>query len=299
MNFLLALNRMHVVAGGPLTTVQDLGRTGWAHLGVPRAGALDQPSARLANRLVGNEESAAVLETTGGQFACRFDRAVSVAVTGARVAVQVGPRQVGDAGGFTVPAGALLSIGVPSAGVRAYLAVAGGIAVPAVLGSRSHDVLSGTGPAPLVPGDKLRLGAPGAAPVDVEQTPHPTPVGGGVLRVRVLPGPQADWFDPPQAWAGAVRQVSSTSNRIGLRLQGAPIARRVDSSLREMTSEPMVWGAVQVPPGGEPVVFLADHPTTGGYPVIAVVHPEDLAALGQRAPGEDVQWVPIGAWPTT
>ncbi|AGS68281.1 antagonist of KipI [Streptomyces collinus Tu 365] len=189
-----------------------------------------------------------------------------------------------------VPAGALLQVGAAVAGVRAYVAVSGGVAVEPVLGSRATDLLSGLGPAPLADGTVLPLGVPAGPPARVDGVPRPRPPAELVL--RVVPGPRADWFT-----AGALRdlatrayRVSSASNRIGLRTEGPALER---ARTGELPSEGMVLGAVQVPPDGRPVVFLADHPTTGGYPVIAVVRAADLPAAAQAVPGTPVRFVPV------
>ncbi|UYQ61015.1 biotin-dependent carboxyltransferase family protein [Streptomyces peucetius] len=278
-----------VVRAGALTTVQDGGRPGLAHLGVPRSGALDLPAARLANRLVGNEQDAAVLETTLNGCAVRPRCPVTVAVGGApcRVTVDGEPARWGAP--LRVAPGSVLEVGPAVRGVRSYLAVAGGIAVDPVLGSRSTDLLSGLGPAPPADGAVLPLGAPAGPParVDVE-VPWPAPPAELVLRVRL--GPRDDWFTD-----GALRtltrgafRVSSASNRIGLRTEGPRLERAVGD---ELPSEGVVLGAVQVPPDGRPVVFLADHPTTGGYPVVGVVDRRDLPAVAQAVPGTALRFV--------
>jgi biotin-dependent carboxylase-like uncharacterized protein len=271
---------LEVLDPGALTTVQDLGRPGWAHLGVPRSGALDEPALRLANRLVGNREAEAALETTLTGAAFRLDSAVAFAVTGARCAVRVDDRPAPWGAAISVPAGAKVVVGPASDGVRSYVAVAGGLLPTAVLGSRSTDLLSGLGPAPLRAGDRLPIGRAHRPPHGTEAVPRPRH---GRLRVRL--GPRAEWFTTAalEALDGAAYAVTADSNRIGLRLSGAVIARRRDD---ELPSEGMVLGAVQVPPSGQPVVFLHDHPTTGGYPVVAVVVGEDLPICAQARPGD-------------
>ena len=272
-----------VLRSGPQVTVQDLGRPGRAHLGVPRSGALDAPAHRLANRLVGNPESAATLECLDGRLTVRTVTAGTLAVTGARVPVTVDgrPREWGVA--IWVQAGAEVALGAASEGLRCYLAVSGGIEVPPVLGSRSTDLLSGLGPAPVVDGAVLPVGRPAHDPVPVETTRPPR--RGDVLRLRL--GPRDDWFDPAsvEALSGSAYTVGSASNRIGLRLEGRAVRRAREE---ELPSEGMVLGAVQVPPNGQPVVFLNDHPTTGGYPVVGVVLAEDLVTCAQLRPGERV-----------
>lgn len=274
---------IEVVDPGPLTTIQDLGRVGLAHLGVPRAGAADRGSADLANRLVGNPADAAVLETTMGGVTLRPLRAVTLAVTGATCEVRCGGRAAAHGLPLTVPAGTVVEVGPASQGVRSYVAFAGGLVVEPVLGSRSTDTLAWVGPPPLAAGQRLPVGVPASAPAPVDAAPstqHP--------RVLTLVrGPRADWMDD-DAWRaldGSVFSVGAASDRVGLRLEG-PVVRRATS--RELASEGMVLGAVQLPPSGQPIVFLADHPTTGGYPVIGLVGRRQLDACAQWRPGEQV-----------
>ncbi|MBM7171784.1 biotin-dependent carboxyltransferase family protein [Streptomyces sp. G44] len=280
-----------VVRAGALTTVQDLGRPGHAHLGVPRSGALDPSAARLVNRLVGNPPDAAVLETTLTGCAVRPRRPVTVAVGGAPCPVTVDGRPAAWGAPVRVPAGALLDVGAALCGVRAYLAFDGGVAVEAVLGSRSTDLLSGLGPPPLADGTVLPLGRASGPHARVDTAPQPAPPRELVLRVTF--GPRADWFTPAALRTLTTRayRVSSASNRIGLRTEGPALERAVQG---ELPSEGVVLGAVQVPPDGRPVVFLADHPTTGGYPVVAVVREADLAAAAQAPPGTPVRFVGVG-----
>ncbi|MBM9622793.1 biotin-dependent carboxyltransferase family protein [Streptomyces zhihengii] len=280
-----------VVRAGALTTVQDGGRAGHAHLGVPRSGALDAPAARLVNRLVGNAEGAAVLETTLTGCAVRPRCPVTVAVGGAPCRVTVDGRPAAWGAALAVPAGAVLEAHPAVRGVRSYLAFAGGVAVEPVLGSRSTDLLSGLGPDPLTDGAVLPLG-PGCAPPAGGGGPVPWPAPPGELLLRIRLGPRDDWFTAGalRTLATALYRVTSSGNRIGLRTDGPPLERAVHG---ELASEGMVLGAVQVPPDGRPVVFLADHPTTGGYPVVGVVAEPDLAAAAQAVPGTPVRFLPV------
>lgn len=276
-----------VLASGPLTTVQDRGRTGLAHLGVPRSGAVDEPALRLANRLVGNADGMAGLECTLLGVTLRADAAITVAVTGAPAEITIDGTAAEFGMAVRVPAGTTLRIGRATAGLRSYLAVDGGLTVPAVLGSRSTDTLSGLGPAPLRAGVVLPVGAPTdslpTSPAQPVRPPTAEP------RPRVHPGPRADWFtaDARELLLTATYRVSPTSNRIGARLTGPALQRAVTD---ELPSEGLVLGAVQVPAGGEPLIFLADHPTTGGYPVIAVIDPADIPAVAQARPGTPVRF---------
>jgi biotin-dependent carboxylase-like uncharacterized protein len=215
--------------------------------------------------------------------AFRARKAVTIAVAGAQVPVTVGGRGRDWGNAVAVPAGAEVELGDATWGLRAYVAVSGGIDVEPVLGSRATDLLSGLGPDPVEKGVVLPVGVPTGvpAPVDVVRPHRPS----RVLRMRL--GPREDWFEPGsvEAVAGASYAVGSESNRIGLRLEGEQIRWRDKD---ELSSEGMVLGAVQVPPNGQPVVFLNDHPTTGGYPVIGVVVAEDLAVCAQLRPGDEV-----------
>ena len=281
---------LSVVRAGALTTVQDLGRPGHAHLGVPRSGALDTPAAALVNRLVGNPPEAAVLETTLNGCTLRPRSAVTVAVAGAPCRVTVDGRPVAWGAPVHVPAGALLDVGAALSGVRGYVGVSGGVAVEPVLGSRSTDLLSGLGPPPLTDGAVLPLGSPTRPHTRVDVAPQPAPPTELVL--RVTPGPREDWFTAAavRTFTSRMYRVSAASNRIGLRTEGPALERALT---RELPSEGVVLGAVQVPPDGRPVVFLADHPTTGGYPVIAVVRTADLPAAAQAVPGTPVRFVSV------
>ncbi len=278
---------IEVIRAGSLTTVQDLGRAGLAHLGVGRSGAADRGSLRLANRLVGNREDAACLEITLGGFAARFGEACVVALAGAPCPVRVSGREAFMHGPIHVAAGDELSVGVPAQGVRTYLAVRGGFGVAPVLGSRSTDVLAGLGPEPLRSGTRLPVGNDaGELPcVDVA----PVPAIPEEIILRVLPGPRADWFTPAAltALASHAYEVTTQSNRVGLRLSGPKLERVVT---RELPSEGMVCGALQVPPSGQPVLFLADHPVTGGYPVIGVVGEQDICLAAQARPGQRLRF---------
>lgn len=272
-----------VVEAGLLTTVQDRGRTGWAHLGVPRGGALDDVAAALGNRLVGNGPDDAVLEVTLGGFAARAGEGAWVAVTGAPCPVTVDGVPAAHGEPVRLPAGGELRVGAPSGGVRVYVAVGGGIAVPPVLGSRATDTLAWVGPPQIRDGDRLPVGPASGSP-RAQETPRPLRPGA----LRVIPGPRADWFDDAVARLCATPYVvSGDSNRIGMRLAGEPLPRAREG---ELPSEGMVLGSVQVPPSGLPVVFLADHPPTGGYPVVAVVDPADLWQCAQLRPGEEVRF---------
>jgi biotin-dependent carboxylase-like uncharacterized protein len=277
---------IEVVSPGPYAAVQDLGRHGYAHLGVPRSGAADEASLRLANRLVGNPEGLAGVELTFGLARLRFLEGAWAALAGAPCPVS-GPPGAGMGVPFWVPKGAEVRLGRPEWGLRTYLAVRGGIAVEPVLGSRSTDSLSGLGPPPLRAGTLLPVGPThGLDDITVDLAP-PSEPRPPVL--RVLPGPRDDWFVPEAlgTLCGGTYTVSQDSNRVGVRLRG-PEPERARTG--ELPSEGMVTGAIQVPPSGQPIVFLTDHPPTGGYPVIAVVIKADLAVAAQLRPGDQVRF---------
>ncbi|CAB4697552.1 MAG: 5-oxoprolinase/urea amidolyase family protein [Actinobacteria bacterium] len=280
------MSGIEVLEAGLMTTVQDQGRPGFAHLGVPRAGALDRPAAQLANRLVGNPADAAVLETLLGGLRVRCTSGTWVAVCGAAAAIDVDGIARGHSRPEWVPPGAVLRIGAAYAGARTYLALAGGVGVEPVLGSRSTDTLAWVGPPRVAAGDHLSLGERLGEPRALET---PRPPASGPLRVH--PGPRPEHFAPDalERLCATTWSVQGDSDRIGLRLSGPPVAR---TDRGELASEGMILGAVQVPPDGQPVVFLADHPPTGGYPVVGVVEADDLWQCAQLRPGEPVRFTP-------
>ncbi len=279
---------LRIVSPGLQSLIQDLGRHGHSALGVSAAGALDRASLRRANRLVGNTASAAAIESVAGGLTVQAVGDQVLAVAGAPSELVIEPPDTGS-GPFrrTVPMatpfalldGETLTLGVPGSGFRSYLAVRGGVDAVPVLGSRSTDTMSGIGPAPLAAGQQLPSGGESESGVVGDPELQPPYPGAGVTVLDVVPGPRFDWFDAEaldsfcrQEWA-----VTPQSNRVVMRLDGAPLQR---SRNGELPSEGTVAGAVQVPPEGLPVLFLADHPITGGYPVIAVVvdHQLDTAA---------------------
>jgi biotin-dependent carboxylase-like uncharacterized protein len=277
---------LHVVDPGPFATVQDAGRPGLAHLGVPRSGWLDPGAARLANRLVGNAEDAALLECLLGGLVVRATTATTIAVTGAECHLRVDRRPVHHGAAVPVPAGATLTLGSSTRGLRCYVAVAGGLAVDPVLGSRATDTLSGLGPPVVAAGTVLPVGGVSGHPSDGQAVPQPV-VAETLL--RCTPGPRTDWFteDALRALTTSAYRVAPDSDRVGLRLSGAALSR---ARTGELPSEGLVLGAVQVPADGRPLVFLNDHPTTGGYPVVGVVEPDDVGRCAQLRPGDTVRF---------
>ncbi|HET6876255.1 MAG TPA: biotin-dependent carboxyltransferase family protein [Jatrophihabitans sp.] len=281
-----------VTRAGMLTTVQDLGRPGQAHLAVPHSGAADRPAHLLANRLVGNPAGAATLETTLTGVALRFGCPAWVAVTGAVADVSVDDRSVHWGIPLRMEAGQTLDVGPAVHGLRSYVAVDGGFAVDPELGSRSHDVLSHIGPQPLVEAHHLPLGRAGAPPEPLHFAPWPVPAARPVLAVDL--GPRDDWFTRAALHTlfDAEWTVTQDCDRIGVRLAGPHLARARSD---ELPSEGTVVGAVEVPSGGQPLIFLADHPTTIGYPTIATLRQESVAACAQLRPGQPVRFAPARA----
>ncbi|MEX3631706.1 carboxyltransferase domain-containing protein [Rothia sp. LK2492] len=292
---------------GALTLFQDPGRKGLTHWGVSPSGFADPAAAKEANRLVGNLPGATVLENLAGGLVLTSLEDTVLALTGAKVTATISQpegtqpdvgEQAEDPEPFTplvarayapfaLKAGQKLTLSSVKQGLRVYLAVRGGFAAPFEAASSSRDTLASLGADPLTAGDQLQLAS---LPTSVVGNPAPSlplPVAGETLEIRVIPGPRDDWFtaDSLARFGQLTWQVSEASDRIGVRLLPAetpdtqtPLTRAITG---ELPSEGMVPGAIQVPPSGEPVVFLADHPVTGGYPVIATVHPADLRLLAQ------------------
>jgi biotin-dependent carboxylase-like uncharacterized protein len=287
-----------VIKPGPLTTIQDLGRRGLGAMGVPPSGAADPVSLIAANRLVGNPDASAGLELTLGRAALRCHGDLTIAVCGAPTTVTIdsgggsGPRPAGFGSRIEAADGAVIAIGGPTTGLRCYVAVAGGISVPAVLGSRSSDLLSGLGGSPLKPGAILPIGSAHTRPVpprDVPGTGTQIAPRGEVVELRVIAGPRLDWFeaDALDLLCSGVYTVTAASNRTGLRLDGAPLPRSSDA---ELPSEGLVTGSLQVPHDGMPILLLADRPTVGGYPVVAVVVSTDIGLAAQLRPGDRLRF---------
>ena len=290
---------LEVLSPGMLTLLQDLGRPGLASMGVSASGALDPVSLRAANRLVGNDPGVACLEVAHGGLRLRAHGDLVIAVTGAPAPVDVTraggrARTAGFGLPFAVASGDTVSVGTTTAGIRSYLSVRGGFDIEPVLGSCSTDVLAGLGPAPITAGDVLQVrpidgGSPAVAL-------HPLPDfvrDGDEVVLDLVLGPRTDWFsaDAVAELAGQTWTVSARSNRVGLRLAGTALSRVVTD---ELPSEGTVSGAVQIPPDGQPVLFLADHPLTGGYPVIGSVATHHLPLAGQLPAGARIRFNPLG-----
>ena len=287
----MSTGALHILKPGLLTTVQDLGRYGHQASGVPVAGPMDTFSHRLANQLAGNPIEAATLEITliGPDVIVEAD--TTMAIAGAQFEVTCDDRPIGLGASFSVTRGQRLKFGRIVQGARAYLAVAGGIQTPIVLGSRATHLVSQMGGF-----DGRALQAGDRVPIESDPQPRPqrksvglTLPSKGRALLRVMPGPQADWFqsDAMRAIASVSFRISPQSNRMGYRLQGPPLVRAREG---ELISEPLGIGAIQVPAAGEPILLMADRQTAGGYPKIGYVIAADLPIAGQLAPGDFIEF---------
>jgi len=285
---------------GLLTTLQDLGRPGLQAQGVTASGAMDQAALRAANRLVGNTSNAGSLETLGAGLSLQSQGDTVVAVTGADVTITLstsGGRRwrVPTYQALALADGDSLTVDACLAGLRAYIAVRGGFAVAPVLGSVASDTLSQLGPAPLTTGTVLGVSALHHYPAVSlsEVPPAPLPRTGTEVVLDIWIGPRADWFttSSQQLLTSQRWQVTPQSNRVGLRLAGnLPLTRTTVTQDTELPSEGLVCGAIQIPPSGQPILFLRDHSTTGGYPVIACVADHHLDLAGQIPPGAYIRF---------
>ncbi len=284
---------LHVEASGALALVQDAGRPGLARLGVGAAGAMDRAAFSLANRLVGNPSDVAAIELLLGGMRLRFVRRTWFAVTGAWGEVTLDGARVEPHTATLAAPGAILALGAAEHGIRYYVAVRGGIAVPPALGSRSRDTLAGLGPLALSAGDLLPLGPEPVDPIPSVDVVPIDPPSAATAELELLPGPRRDWFTDG-AWQRMLGDwsVSARSDRTGIRLEGPALDRIVDG---ELASEGMVHGGIQVSPDGAPTVLGPDHPVTGGYPVIGVVTDASLDALAQLRPGQRVRFRAVAA----
>ncbi|MET4075830.1 biotin-dependent carboxyltransferase family protein [Hymenobacter sp. UYCo722] len=299
---------LRILRPGLLTTVQDLGRFGYQQNGIIVSGAMDALALRVGNLLVGNEENAAGLEITLLGPKIRFETDQLVALTGAHLSPTLNGQPVGRHRPVWVAAGAELAFGPAVAGCRAYLAVAGGVAVPPVLGSRSTYLRAGFGGhegRALRAGDVLPVGQPSGVGVKLVQqlarsgaawaaasfTPGPAlcPLPRHRPVLRAVRGPEYAQFsvESQRAFWDEPFTITPAADRMGYRLQG-PKLERLDET--ELLSSAVTFGTVQVPAGGQPIVLLADHQTTGGYPRLAQVISVDWPALAQAAPGQPLRF---------
>ncbi len=281
---------IEVLRTGPLALVMDAGRPGYAAVGVSPSGAFDRAAFERGAQLVGNDPGRdAGIEIALGGLSFRALAGWRVAFTGAVCPLTIDGNEADWDAAIDLEPGQVLTLGTPDKGLRSYLSLAGGVDAESVLGSRSTDVLSGLGPSPLKAGDLLRQ-RPAQPMTDTGPGAPRSPVRwANDAALVLLPGPQTSWLSD----AGALTTtwtVSPNSNRVGVRLDGPPIARRDG----EIPSQPLVRGAVQLPPSGQPVVFGTDHPTTGGYPVVAVLTDDSCDRLAQLRPGQvcTLRWAP-------
>jgi KipI family sensor histidine kinase inhibitor len=285
---------LHVLATAFPILIQDAGRPGQAGQGISASGAMDLPSLRRANRRVGNPADAPALEITLGPARLTVDVPATLVLDGAAERAEIGAGDtrvpVDVRRPFALDPGEVLIVPPPPRGMRSYLAVRGGFTAPLLLGSAATDTLAGIGPEPLGPGARVAFAGARALTVD----PFPAvrtglPAAIETVTLPVMLGPRADWF-PDAAVALLLDQdweVTPQSSRVGIRLAGQPLLRH---DTRELPSEGTERGAIQVPHSGQPVLFLADHPLTGGYPVIATVLPEALPLAGQIPPGARIRF---------
>lgn len=304
---------MRIVDGGLLTTVQDLGRYGYQKIGVTPSGAMDTFSLRVANILVGNPEDTAALEITLRGPVVEFTSDALIALCGAHLTPTISDIELPRARAVAVHRGSVLSFGRAASGCRAYLAVAGGIDVPLVMGSRSTHLRAGIGGCegrPLRSGDELPLGT--ASPLARDTMVEAFSDGGPlpfalsdryveeddprlVLRrpnIRSVRGPHFDVLDDvdKRNLLSTAFEVSTDADRMGYRLVGSRLS---SAPAEDLASSAVMMGAVQLPPGGEPIVLMADRQTTGGYPVIAQVAAADLALVAQMKPGDQLSFVAV------
>ena len=276
--------------GLPIAVI-DEGRPGFAGLGVSTSGAMDRGAYRRANRLVGNPRGAAALELSGAGAELAFTDDTVVAVTGAVGELWAdGVGEVLPNAPFLVRAGAILAIEPADRGVRIVVAVRGGVLARETLGSRSSDTLGGLGPTPLLTGDRIGIASEPHTLVGNPEAGPALPGLGETIEVPIVPGPDDDQFAPAQ-WRALCENpwtVTPRSDRIGMRLAGEPLVRMPGLDIE---SQGLVRGAVQVPPDGQPIVFQADHPATGGYPVIGVVTESALDVLAQAPAGVIVSFI--------
>jgi antagonist of KipI len=286
------MNTIHVRVPGLLTTVQDLGRRGFGPIGVSPSGAADPISLRLGNRLVANEESAAGLEMMllGGTFV--FPQGAALALTGSDFGATLDDVRVNLGASVQVRPGQTLRLGPTTSGARCYLCVQGGIAVKPFLGSASTHILSGLGGLegrPLRKGDVLRIGRGSKRYRGRKVAQRASENFSRRSVLRVTPGPQVDWFSDSslRTFYRSTYRVGEQSNRMGLRLEGAAISQR---GAREMITEGVSLGAIQVPAGGSPIILFVEQQTTGGYPKIANVISADLHRVGQIRPRDEIRF---------
>ena len=286
-----------IVRPGPMTLVQDRGRFGFQQLGVSASGAVDIDALDTGNCLVGNDPDAACLEVMLGGLALKFSNAAIIAITGGESDVTIDGVPISRGVSYFVHSDALLELGMATGGLRAYIAVAGGIDIAQTLGSRSTHLASGIGGVygrALIAGDVLNIGEQSHASASGLLLEGPPPsASGGEINVRIVLGPQDEEFSDAgvASLLNSVYLVSDQSNRQGLRLEGPVIESK--SGRYDIVSDAVVNGSIQVPGDGKPIILLADRQTTGGYAKIATVATVDLPRLGQATPGASITFTSI------
>lgn len=268
-------------------TLQDKGRTGFANIAVPTSGAFDQSAHHLGNRLVGNDPGACSIESLRGTFKFSVDTDLVIGVTGAPASVQVNGREHEMSRAIYVAANSTVAIKPGSAGLRTYIAIRGSISGDSVMGSYSYDELSQIGTPPIQAGDQFSIGNLVAGSISGECLPSLTASGQAEIELEAMPAPRWSGFSNGQTLFETEYQVTESSNRVGMRLSGPEL---IWNSQERLASEGVVTGAIQIPVDGMPLIFGPDHPTTGGYPVIAVVSRNSLNILAQAAPGTKVRF---------
>jgi len=268
-------------------TLQDQGRIGYANIAVPTSGAFDQKSHQLANRLIGNFPNACVIESLRGSFEFITDSELVISVTGAPASVQVDGREHEMFRAIFVPAGSAVSVSPGSLGMRTYLAIRGGIVGNQIMGSSSYDELSQIGTPPIKPDDKFTVDNQVAGSITGDYLPGSVINGLNNVELEAMPAPRWSGFSNSDILFTSTYQVTSSVNRVGLRLTGPKLNW---NSKARLASEGVVTGAIQIPVDGMPLIFGPDHPTTGGYPVVAVVSRNSLDLLAQTAPGTMVSF---------
>ena len=268
-------------------TLQDQGRIGFANIAVPTSGAFDQSAHNLGNRLVGNFPEACSIESLRGTFKFSTDTDLVISVTGAAASVQINGREHEMSRAVYVAANSTVAIKPGSMGLRTYIAIRGSISGDSVMGSHSYDELSQIGTPPIQAGDQFSISNQVAGSIPGDYFPNFAVSGQAEIELEAMPAPRWSGFSNGQTLFDTEYQVTESSNRVGMRLSGPEL---IWNSKERLASEGVVTGAIQIPVDGMPLIFGPDHPTTGGYPVIAVVSRNSLNLLAQSAPGTKVRF---------
>ena len=286
------MKTMKVVIPGVLTTVQDLGRFGYQKSGMTCSGVMDTAAYRKANYLVGNEEGAAVLEMPLYGGSCRFEEDTVIALTGADMQPTVNQKPIAMNQAVKVPAGGVLNLGMAKTGCRTYLAVAGGFEVPKVMGSYSTNLKCGIGGhegRALQMGDELPIGEALHSWDEVKDRKVSVPDYPKEVLVSVVPGPQEEYFTEAgiHHFYSESYEVTESCDRMGYRLEGPEVESKNGT---DIVSDGIVFGSIQIPSSGKPIILMADHQTTGGYAKIGTVTQADLPKVAQCKPGDRIRF---------